>query len=164
MRYHTRLTLPIISVVLAPALLRAQEPPSSTHLAAAIELLEVTNARALVDQTILSLRHDMGGRIPGMDSIPGLDSLLNQMLVGQFGWDAMEADIVQIYLDTFNESELREITAFYRTELGRKLLDRMPEILQRSMALTQQRLQHELPKIMKEIHALIERNSRGRRN
>ena len=36
--------------------------------------------------------------------------------------------LVQIYAEAFSESEVRELIAFYRTPIGRKLVERTPAL------------------------------------
>jgi hypothetical protein len=52
----------------------------------------------------------------------------------------LKIDIAAVYAETFSEDELREVIAFYQSPLGRKLLDRMPELMQKSMQISQDRM------------------------
>jgi hypothetical protein len=46
-------------------------------------------------------------------------------------WKAMSPGIIDAYKDSFTADEMRKITAFYRTPEGRKLLEKMPELMRR---------------------------------
>lgn len=46
-------------------------------------------------------------------------------------WDAMAPGIVEAYKSAFTEAEMRKIASFYRTPEGQKLLDEMPELMQK---------------------------------
>ena len=35
-----------------------------------------------------------------------------------------------LYLEVFSEDEIRELTVFYKTELGQKLVAKMPQLMQ----------------------------------
>ena len=61
--------------------------------------------------------------------------------------------MARLYAEVFTEGELRELTAFYRTELGQKMLVRLPEIMQRLMAITQRRLQEMVPSLLERIRS-----------
>jgi hypothetical protein len=52
----------------------------------------------------------------------------------------LKIDIAAVYAETFSEDELRGVIAFYESPLGKKLLDRMPELMQKSMQISQDRM------------------------
>jgi hypothetical protein len=56
-------------------------------------------------------------------------------------WDSLRDDIIAIYFDAFNEEELKEILAFYRTPAGRKLVEKMPELTSKSVQLGVRRVE-----------------------
>jgi len=62
-------------------------------------------------------------------------------------WKAMEPDFVKLYSDAYSENELDGILAFYRTPAGRAMLAKTPELTERSIAISQQRMAELTPKI-----------------
>jgi hypothetical protein len=46
-------------------------------------------------------------------------------------WDAMAPGMIDAYKSAFTTDEMRKIAAFYKTPEGRKLLDKMPELMQK---------------------------------
>jgi|GEM_PF-524441 len=63
--------------------------------------------------------------------------------------DDLKVDIASVYAEVFSEDELRDVIAFYKSPLGKKLLDRMPELMQKSMQISQQRMQSVMPELEK---------------
>ena len=49
-------------------------------------------------------------------------------------WEAIGPRIADIYQETFTDKEMREAAAFYRTPTGQKILDKLPEVMQKSVA------------------------------
>lgn len=47
-------------------------------------------------------------------------------------------DMARIYAETFTESEINQLTAFYNSPLGKKITAALPELMQKGMALDQQ--------------------------
>jgi len=43
-------------------------------------------------------------------------------------WNAMLPEIAKLYKETFTESEVRELIAFYQTPVGQKVLAKLPEV------------------------------------
>jgi hypothetical protein len=62
-------------------------------------------------------------------------------------WNRIEAMYVRIYQETFTQTEIDGITAFYRTPAGESMLAKMPLVLQRSMAEVQQLMTSMLPRL-----------------
>jgi hypothetical protein len=70
-------------------------------------------------------------------------------IVGQeLTWDKMKDDYVTIYAETFTEEELKGAIAFYKSPAGKALTQKMPEVMRRSMELSQRRMLTLMPKIM----------------
>jgi hypothetical protein len=90
------------------------------------------------------------------------EDVIDAFYAEQFSWTTLEPEFIQLYVEVFTEAELRELTAFYRTELGQKMLLRLPEVMQRSMAITQARLQEALPQLMERLQAAMLKRRRGR--
>lgn len=65
-------------------------------------------------------------------------------------------EVAQVYVDVFTEDELQELLAFYQSPLGQKMLEKMPELMQRSMTIAQQ----QMTTIMPQIQAAAERFSK----
>lgn len=49
-------------------------------------------------------------------------------------WDEVVPELREIYASAFTETEMEEIIRFYRSPTGQKVLDRLPEVMQRSLA------------------------------
>ncbi|MEO7325615.1 MAG: DUF2059 domain-containing protein [Dokdonella sp.] len=64
-----------------------------------------------------------------------------------FGSEEMKIDVASAYAEVFGEDELREIIAFYQSPLGKKLLDRMPELAQKSVQISQDRMKSMMPEL-----------------
>ena len=69
--------------------------------------------------------------------LPGVAQALNQMFHDPALVDEMLAEMVPLYAYNFTAAEIRELTAFYATPLGRKMMTMMPKLSAESMALSQ---------------------------
>ena len=69
-------------------------------------------------------------------------------LIGQsLGGDAFLAEVAQVYVDVFTLEEIETVAAFYRSPVGRKMLDKMPELMARSMEISQRMVADMMPGI-----------------
>jgi hypothetical protein len=51
----------------------------------------------------------------------------------------------------YTADELKELAAFYRTPLGQKSIRVMPEVMRDAMGMLNERMQHEMPKLIQSI-------------
>lgn len=147
----------LVSLIWVASPLGAQDT-ASTHRAAAVELLAATGAHEMMDQMLDAVLQSMHTQTPAFDSLPGFDSLMASLLRDALDWKVLEPEMIQMYVDVFTAAELHEMADFYRTPLGKKMLAHMPEIMQRSMAMSQERMRQAMPHIMAELQDYIQRH------
>ncbi len=58
----------------------------------------------------------------------------------ELSWDRMKPLFVQIYSESFSQEEIDGLTAFYTSPVGQAYIDKLPVILQKTMALAQARV------------------------
>ena len=51
-----------------------------------------------------------------------------QVLDGGLNWSRLKEPLARLYMETFTESETRELVAFYRTPTGQKMLSGLPAL------------------------------------
>ncbi|MEB2325956.1 MAG: DUF2059 domain-containing protein [Pseudomonas sp.] len=65
------------------------------------------------------------------------------------GWKKLEPELVSLYTSQFTEQELAGLIEFYESPLGKKMLDKLPELNARSAQLTQKKLEAAVPEVNK---------------
>ncbi|MFG3452737.1 MULTISPECIES: DUF2059 domain-containing protein [Pseudomonadaceae] len=65
------------------------------------------------------------------------------------GWEQVKPDLVALYTETFNESELTRLNEFYESALGKKMLTQLPQLNARSAQVTQAKLESAVPQVNK---------------
>lgn len=63
----------------------------------------------------------------------------------------IDQQFVRLYMDNFSEDELRQISAFYKTPVGQKSLQKLPELMQQGAAIGQQVAEAHLPELREAI-------------
>jgi uncharacterized protein len=118
----------------------AQSPPSE-QTAAARELvvaMKLTNQlKVLLPVLVKNLKSTMLiGRSP--EFVRDFEAILPILMAEmESHYDEFADMVATVYAANFSAQELREITAFYRTPTGQKLLERLPAIAQQNMTLGQ---------------------------
>lgn len=84
------------------------------------------------------------------DQLPIFEKYNNKLfslMKEEMAWSKMRDDFINIYVKVYTEEEILEINKFYSSAVGKKMVDKMPLLMQESMAITQKRMQTLLPKI-----------------
>ncbi|MFC5499465.1 DUF2059 domain-containing protein [Caenimonas terrae] len=130
-------------------------PPSQESVE---QLLAATRAEATIDAMFSSLepmmRQSMQQATQGkplsaqqqrvLDAVPPrFAAIIRQEL----GWQKMKPLYVQIYQETFEQQEVDGMLAFYASPAGQAFVNKMPVVMQKSMALSQQMMKSVLPRM-----------------
>jgi hypothetical protein len=94
-------------------------------------------------------------RATGQTNMPanasGQTDKMLDMMAQELSWDKMKEDYITLYADTFTEEELKGVIAFYKSPAGQAFLKKQPELMKRSMEMSQKLMLQVMPK----IHAMI---------
>jgi len=133
-------------------------PVTASHRAAVQRLLEVTRARELSARTSDAI---IDSQLQQMPQLAPYASVLRDFYHEQTSWSVVEPELTQLYSEVFTEPEIRELTAFYQTSLGQKMLTKLPMVMTRSNQLTSARLQAAMPKLMARLQAAMQGSAPG---
>ena len=67
-------------------------------------------------------------------------SKMVKVMEEEFGWAKMKNDYIDVYVKTYTEGEIRAISEFYKSPAGKRFIDKMPQLMQESMAISQKRM------------------------
>jgi hypothetical protein len=110
------------AALLLPACLAAQNTPATpvapSHLAAARELIEAVR---LSEVAAAGVNISIDEQIRADPALEPFRTTMKQWGAEIFASEEAKNAYAQLYASTFSEAELRQLVAFYRTPLGRKL-------------------------------------------
>ena len=146
----------VLAALLAFAAPAAAQPAASAgEMEAVRELLEVSRTRENFIRA-MELGMEQGG---GAELTPAVRQVLRTFMDEHFRYEDLEPDFIRMYTDLFTEAEIREMSAFYRTPLGQRMVEMLPELSARSQKIAQDRLQAAMPELMQAImEAMQEEN------
>jgi len=104
----------------------------SSHDRAVIDLIKLTKVEQQMAASTEAVADAMTKGNPML--VPFRDVIVewaNKYLT----WSAMLPEVAKLYKETFTESEIRELIAFYQTPVGQKVLARMPELTQKGFSI-----------------------------
>lgn len=149
-------------LLLADPCLAEESQPTSGAEAAAIELMEITNSREILDQTMGQIEAMMQQQLATMDLSPEARTAQARVVRESMewmeevmSWDKMQQAYVEIYVEVFTEEELRELVAFYQTPIGQKMIEKMPALMQKSMEVTMEMIQEQMPELQRRMEQAL---------
>jgi len=74
---------------------------------------------------------------------------LDDFLQKHIGWNSMKEAIAAMYMKAFSEAELDEMNAFYITPTGQRVINDVPQLVQRRNQLAMQRMQDNIGELQK---------------
>lgn len=163
-----------LALTLAAAPVRAQAPDPAAA-AAAKELFDSMNYRAVLQGMMQQMSQGMaasmrGGAQAAINNNPKLSAQDKQKALAKMEAElpaavsAMQsvmndptlvddilAETVPIYARNFSADELKQITAFYRTPVGAKMLAKMPQLAGEGMQVGQQIVERRIGPMMQKL-------------
>ena len=155
-----------LSLACGTTLLRADAPDEAKRREAAEELLKARHTEDIVNGTVNRMG-EMTDRIsdqaakqagPPVDQKEFAQKLRTEardMIKKDFNWEALRPEFVQAYSQAFTEKELKELTAFYETPLGKKLIATEPEISGKLSKLSQEKAMSIMPRVVQHLREMV---------
>jgi hypothetical protein len=99
-----------------------------------------------------SLQRLTKGRPLSADEQATLDkqqAKMSAILKEELSWDKVKDQYVRAYREMFSQEEIDGLIAFYQTPVGQSLMNKQPELTNRTMAILQQRMAPVMQRIQK---------------
>lgn len=132
--------------------LQAHAAPEDGRLQAAVNLLESMDMRVNLARTVEQVTSAEVEKSPELVPYKGV---MLEFMNRYMGFDNLKADLAKLYADAFTQSELEELARFYQTPVGKKTLQKMPELTVRGGLLGQRKVEEHLV----ELEAMITKES-----
>jgi hypothetical protein len=93
---------------------------------AAFELMDVLQLKALLAETI---EQSTAAEIEKNPALGPYRQVFLDFMNKHMGYDSIKADLATMYAEAFTAQELKQLVAFYQTPVGRKSIQKMPELM-----------------------------------
>lgn len=130
----------VLAMIAVPGTARAQQPTPAA-IDTARQVLELKGAKDIYDPMLVGVIEQAKNLF--LQTNPALGKDLNEVAARMRAEYAprlaeLTNEVARSYAQRFTEQELREILAFYKTPLGRKLLAEEPRIIEEGLLHVQQ--------------------------
>ena len=125
--------------------------------ALAEQLLNLMNARQNIEQSFAMVKQMIPKQMERVAQATGqtnaapvtaaqTDKMMD-MISKELSWDNLKQDYINLYAETFSAEELKGIVAFYQSAAGQAFTKKQPELMKKSMALSQKMMMQIIPKM-----------------
>jgi hypothetical protein len=119
-----------------------------SHRQAAEELLQTMGVEkqmeAAIDQSLTL-------QLQQQPALNAYKDVMRKFFAKHISYAALKDDLIQIYVEEFSEPELRQITTFYKTPAGKKMVEKGPALIGKSMKLGMERVKKNLDELRQMI-------------
>ena len=146
----------VLLLILLTALLFSSTAVASpdSHRQAAEDMLKISRVDKMIEpmmENVMSVMQQQMAQIDIPEDRKPIIEKYNEKIVKtlreEMKWEKMKDEFIELYLRVYTEEEIRGLIEFYTSPLGQKMLDKMPELMQASLQISQGLLQQTLPKI-----------------
>lgn len=158
----------------AVTLIRIGYADDTSRRALAEELLVLMDTKENIERSFEIIKQMQKSQLQQMN-VPGKESFekaqairekVMDLISQELSWDKLKDDYITVYADTFSEKELEGIINFYKTPVGKKFIEKTPELMKKSMDISQKQMQELMPKLQsitkemqEELEEAIEKES-----
>ena len=126
----------------APCLVLADEVSKNAKIE---EMMRISQTDKVMKQVLDQMKSTVMSQVSKVDSSPEARKASEEtqqrilaLLTERLSWDRAKPAFIKMYSETFTESEIEGILTFYKSPAGQAMLQKMPQLIQRSMAVGQQ--------------------------
>ena len=154
-----------IAVFIAASLLSFGAAAQQASDATVERLMAITKIEKMLDTMVGSMDQIMATAVKSAtkDPLPEpqqrkLDAMLVKVkdaMKEEMSWARMKPQYMKLYKETFTEEELVGLLAFYESPAGQALLAKMPVLMQKSVAMSQEQIKSMVPRIRAAVEEAV---------
>jgi len=122
------------------------------HLRAAEDVLAASGAATHLQANIETMLKQASTNVPD-DKRAKFMEVMKTFMDKYFNWEIIKDQLAALYAKEFTEKELKDLTVFYNSPLGKKINEKQPLLYQKGAEISQQAVQShqvELQQMMQE--------------
>jgi hypothetical protein len=118
------------------------------------KLLDMVGTQAVMEQSMSQMLDIQLQQNPALAPYKGV---MMEFLNENMSYESLKPELIKMYSEEFTSSELREINAFYLTDVGKKSIEKMPKLMMQGGQLGATRVQENINDLQAMIQAESER-------
>lgn len=138
--------------------LRADEASKSAKAEELLQLMQGDQMMKMMEPMMKGMMAQMGKDIPAEQRAKVGEMQGKMMALVAVSFSKAKPALAKVYTDTYTEEEIDGILAFYKSPAGKAFLQKMPEVMQRSMPVMMQMMGDLQPEIKKMMEGMQEKS------
>ena len=118
------------------------------------KLLNMVGTQEVMEQSMSQMLDIQLQQNPALAPYKGV---MMEFLNENMSYESLKPELIRMYSEEFTSSELREINAFYSTDVGKKSIEKMPTLMMQGGQLGATRVQENIGDLQAMIQAESER-------
>lgn len=125
--------------------------------ALAEELLNAMNMKDSIESSFAMVKQMIPAQMERMKQTVGDTNMsanvsagtgkMIDMIAEEMSWNKMKDEYITLYAETFTEQEMKDTIAFYKSPTGQAFVKKQPELMKRSMEISQKQMMRIMPRI-----------------
>ncbi|MCF6175379.1 MAG: DUF2059 domain-containing protein [Victivallaceae bacterium] len=116
---------------------------------------QMMNSLKMVKNMQKNMINQLTGNIKDRESALKIQQKSFELVMKEFSWNKFQDDFAKIYAEVFSVKELEGLIAFYKSDLGQTVINKMPLIQQKLMPLIQKKVMQLIPKLKKAVEKMV---------
>lgn len=107
-----------------------------------------------------AMRQSLGGQMQSADAERMFNTVMprvNAVIRDELSWARLKPEFAAIYAETFTQQEIDGLIAFYQGPVGSALVNKLPQLSQRSMQMMQQHMPVVMQKAMQVVREEVDK-------
>jgi len=107
-----------------------------------------------------AMRQTLGGQLQSADAERMYNTVMprvNAVIRDELSWAKLKPEFATIYAETFTQQEIDGLIAFYQGPIGSALVNKLPQLSQRSMQMMQQHMPVVMQKAMQVVREEVDK-------
>lgn len=102
---------------------------------------------AQMDQMFLGMAKEIGVKESEQQIFDKFMSKAAASMKEEMTWEKMKEPMIDVYLKHYTEKEINDMLAFYDTESGKSIINKMPAVMEDSMLISQKMFKEFIPRL-----------------
>ena len=137
----------LVILIAFPSIVFSQ---TEQHLKLSENFLEVSGARTSFDDVVNTMLASQTQNVPA-EHRDKFEKVMKAFFAKYFSFDILKPKMAKIYADEFSEKELKDLTAFYSSETGKKFASKLGFLTKKGMEIGQTTVQEHKDELTKMI-------------
>ena len=155
----------LIAALLALFTVSTASADEPTERALAEELMALNNVQQNVERMFAQMKEAQVAMLKSLElpedkveEAQALQARLLEVLDQELSWPSLKEEYLDVYTEVFSREELEKLLEFSKSEVGRSINAKMPQLMQKTMAIGQRHSQQAIPKMQKVVEEFFKNN------